>query len=173
MTTFNQLVADLKKENLLDDGIFFSSKQIGTAKVPDLPDSIELLNQSNPGLLNMVEKSELKLPDFSFLQTENVTDRIKENPVRAVLPSPPPQVTFHSTQNFIRYQNQRRRRTKSNKKGGKFCRHCELYMPFYLLNCRYCHEKLVGNLYYYSLIMFSSFILVLFVIFILSEKTYR
>jgi hypothetical protein len=172
MTTFNELVADLVNENLLDESIAFSPPKTEILTISEYPDSIELLKTTTPDFLELAEKHELRLPDFSFLEPENVTQVIDEQRVKAILPETVPQTSFHSTQNFLHYQN-RRRKVKPLKKGTKFCRSCALYMPFYYLNCRYCHGKLVGDLFYYIMVMFSAVLITILVLFMLSSKTYN
>jgi len=172
MTTFNNLVDDLMKENLLDDGNYSASKRFRKKTAPELPTSIELLQASTPDILELAEKHDLKLPDFSFFQPDNILEISPEDRTRSVLPDSPPQATFRSTQNFIRYQ-QTRPRPKKKKKGTKFCNHCELYMPFYSINCRFCNGRLTGSLSYYLMMMFAGVIVALLLFVILANKTYK
>ncbi len=172
MTTFNNLVEDLTKENLLDDRNYSARQKFRNKKVTDFPSSIELLRTSTPDILELAENHDLKLPDFSFFQPENILELGQEDRIKPVLTDSSAPGPFHSTEKFIRFQ-QTRRKTKTQKKGAKFCQHCEIYMPFYTMNCRFCHGRLTAGLSYYLMIALGVVMIVLFLFIVLANKSYK
>ena len=155
MSTFNDLVADLTRENLLDDsGLILSPKANNESKSQldsDLP------GPPFPDLITIAENYELKLPEFSVLKPENEI-AFEEGQLINVFPANDSSLTFQNTQNLFKHQTHRQR-TKRSLKTKRFCSSCGTTS----LKCRHGHQKVGSDLYYYSLIL-SGLIIFIWVI---------
>ncbi len=119
--------------------------------------------------------SKTELPTADLEQVANDFQNIESIKVNSVFEQPYSPYysvsSLHKTQNLIRYKT--RRSSKKTGKGFKFCRACQVSVPFFSLNCKRCHERVVGDLSYYTLWIFSAVIFTLFILFIVSNKTYK
>lgn len=168
MTNFNDLIADLTRENLLDE-----SNNLSSTKPNESNNSLEfeLQNYPTPDLLTNTEIYEVKLPDFSFLKPE-IDREINENQIKNVFPAQDQTITTQTTQNLIKYKTSRSRHKRASRR-GKYCPTCLIKISQFSLYCHCCRQRVVSDLYYYSLIMLSTVIFVVLAWVIITSKSYN
>jgi hypothetical protein len=170
MTTFNDLIAELAHENLLDEiNLVGSGKPSGNYQPVNIAEA-ETPAIPIPDFLSLSENYDLKLPDFSILTPEN-DPHFEENQVKHVFPTQEPIISMQNTQNLIRYQT--RRGSKSRSKAKKLCRTCGFRISGLSLNCRHCSHRVVSEYYYYSLILLGFTLFTVFVWMIVTSKSYN
>jgi len=170
MTTFNDLIAELAQENLLDEiNLVVPGRPSGNNNPTSLSEA-ETPGIPIPDFLSLSENYDLKLPDFSILTPES-DPHFEENQVKHVFPTQDPAISMQNTQNLIKYQTQRR--LKSRSKTKKLCRTCGFSISSLSLTCRYCNHRVVSEIYYYSLILLGFTLFTMLVWMIVTSKTYN
>jgi hypothetical protein len=141
MTTYNDFIADLTSEDLLDGTKFNLPKGQDDFLFSRFSVPLRVVDNSSATLPPTDENRQLKLPDFSFLQNDFA---IEENSELAfvALENEPAQV----------YQPALKRKVKKVKKGFKHCDLCDVRVPLLSLRCRFCHSLMINKFIYYSLI---------------------
>lgn len=142
MNLFEDLVADLQKENLLDDKLSFSNDLTGTSQSKSEPVSKLFLVE------NFSEYEEL--PANFFQKLENIS---QNNQAGSLALS---EVTEPVSRANNNPQPTKIRKVQSkNKRKGRYCKTCLVRVPFHRFRCKFCNEIVSGNLYYYSFILLS------------------
>lgn len=165
MNLFEDLVADLQKENLLDEGVYtgdysFSSNlsKVETISNPVFKEISGFYDGSAVKMSRVKEVFPAPSTPSLILNEESLsppTDYVAKLPL---LPEKPRKV--------------RKVHLKAKKK-GRYCKNCMISVPLYRLRCRFCDKKVAGGGFYY-LLTFLSIIALLAVFFIIiSNKTYN
>lgn len=163
MNLFEDLVADLQKENLLDSGVNTGDYLIS----PNLP-KVETI--SNP-----IFKEISSFYDGSAVKRSKVKEVLPENPPvisNEEFLSPPINYTPELPLSPEKPRKIRKVQIKPKKK-GRYCRTCMIKVPYYRLRCRFCGEKVAGGGFYYLLILLSIISLLAVFFLIIANKTYN
>lgn len=170
--SLDDLVSDLKKDALLDD-VFVTFDRSSSYLRPPVGTAAS-------------EKEESPYEDFEALYGK-ITPQTQELPTAKSVPSElnsdedvskaidslatRRSVSFSQTHSNLRSRPRSKGKPKS--KGAGRCKNCAMRFPFYSLRCKYCGEKVVTELYYYSMIFLAMFIFVIVTWVIITSKTYK
>ena len=165
MPQFDDLVADLMKENLLDETPW-ENMRTSSIHEPKLAVSVaeRIVKQpQNRSLLSSLSSfQEPEFPDFVYalakkppselnLDVLNFTEIISKDEIELEIPE-------DSFGNFDEPSKLIRRKTKKTKLNGKYCPQCRIKHPRIQIYCQFCQKRILSNLYFYSFIFFSSVI---------------
>ena len=145
MNILNEIVRELKEENLIDQVDFNSSNQTGTLAVSNL---------------NMVENSFYLSPKPTAL-TQQVTESLTRKPDTRYLIS---EVRMSQLQ-FL--PQPRMRLVRKNQRFSRVCKCCDSSVFILDAYCNFCNERMIGNLLYYGYFMLTAG-LVGFIVFYIS-----
>lgn len=169
MNLFEDLVTDLQRENLLDDGVnetFNFNDNLTLPKFETISNSV-FKEVSTFYDSSGIKQREFKdfLPEKYFNQAQpvisnEITSAIPVNydPVLLLSPEPPKKL--------------RKVQIKSKKK-GRYCKTCLIGVPYYRFRCRFCGERVAGTFYYYSVILLSIALLLAITFIVIANKTYK
>ena len=171
---FEDLVEDLKKENLLDDSVSAYS---------NLGNNVFVYRNSK-----VEQTSNLALTDFSViyekpsLKISNLKESIAANletpAADFLIESPAAYKIEDQTQNKANQlmqdgieTNKRRKIQIKSKKKGRYCKTCLIGVPRYRISCKFCGEKVSGSYFYYLLILFPILLLLFTIlVFFITKK---
>lgn len=158
---FEDLVEDLKKENLLDDSVnsysnvgnnIFVYKSVKTDKKVNLVvnEVNQLFKQSTPKFSNFTLNIQPQIDNFA-----NETPAQENSSV----------VEADSTKKL-------RKVPIKNKRKSRYCKTCMIGVPRHRLSCRFCGEKIAGSYFYYYLALIPLILSLLGLITVLIIKNY-
>jgi hypothetical protein len=168
---FDELVADLKKENLLDGGlnenseysnnltapVFHKTETDFTQKVKEIPP----IQKPSITIQPLAEITPDKITEIKAASTN--TNAISEsgdlnyNPVLLLHP--------------VKKAAQPKVEIKPKQK-GRFCQTCLISVPYHRFSCKFCGERVTGKFVYYPLIILFTIILVAIFLIIVASKNY-
>lgn len=172
MPLFDDLIEELVKENLLDETDILSGETQNGRDFAKFSNALDISVISRPDFLTRSEIYELRLPEFSFLEPEDILelDDHLDKESRAIFPEP--NTFVEDSQILVKQENLRRLMQKpKTKKKGKFCPNCQYAIHPLTIHCRFCRERVIGDLPYYSLMVFAIVALIFVVLLVLSDKT--
>lgn len=169
--SFDELVADLQKENLLDGGLIDEfdnrnnltepvfhktetnftrkTKEIAPIKKPSI--TIQPLAEIAPDNL-------LKINSAPEITNEiNESGDLNYNPVLLLHP--------------VKKSAQQKVEIKTKQK-GRFCKTCLIAVPYHRFSCKFCGERVTAKLIYYPLLALFALILVLIFLIIIANKNF-
>lgn len=162
MPQFDDLVADLLRENLLDDSIINAQKVSNDFDLPKLPNSPKPTIGQHKTFFDAASY-EMEVPDFAYILSEGNSVSKTEADNFHIFPIPlepadnsliSPQDSFINIQGSLK-QSGKRRKAKKIKLNGKYCPYCKLTFNRTHLYCRFCQNRILGDRYYYLLIILS------------------
>lgn len=157
MNVFEDLVADLQKENLLDAGIVgghgsFASNSANPETAP---------NYFFKEVLTFGDNTKVAPEVSSEIQPDKSSNK---NP-QSFIPNVTETLSANETQKRLR-----KVQIKTKKK-GRYCKTCLIGVPHYRLRCKFCGEKIPGSYLYYFLVLFALIAgLVIFSLIIISKN---
>ena len=165
MNLFEDLVSDLQKENLLDDGIYTGDYSFS----PKLS-KVETFS-------NSVFKEISTLYDNSAVKLSKVKEVLPEKPAPSdfsneVFYSPPISSDTELPLALVKPRKVRKIKIEPKRK-GRYCKNCMISVPFYRLRCRFCDQMVSGGFVYLLFILLSIFTLLAVFFFIIANKTYN
>lgn len=174
MTKLNELINELRRDSLLDEGVI---------KFMERPIDYDLLNlathQTIPDVpkekfLSFSDDSQQKLPNFDFLQLSNKDSILEANQMKNVLTDigQDSSSTLHQTKNLIKHKT-RRHKVVRVYENGRHCKDCAISLSPLSIHCPYCRERVISNFAYFGLMAGSAIFLTAFVLVIFSVKFYR
>lgn len=173
MNLFEDLVTDLQKENLLDNGVNENYKLSDNWSSLNFSKVETTTNSVFKEFSTFYDNSAFKLPEFkevlpeesSLNQAQSATSNnietsipVNNDPVLLLSPEPPKKL--------------RKVQLKAKKK-GRYCKTCLIGVPYYRSRCRFCGERIAGGFYYYSIILLSILTLLTLIFAIIANKTYK
>lgn len=167
---FEELVADLKKENLLDSGfnenfeysnnltapVFHKTETVFTKKVKE---SAPIQKPS----ITIQPLAEITPDKITEIKAASITNEINEsgdlnyNPVLLLHP--------------VKKTAQPKVEIKPKQK-GRFCQTCMISVPYHRFSCKFCGERVTGKFVYYPLLILFAIILVAIFLIIVASKNY-
>lgn len=175
MNIFEDLVEDLKKENLLDDNSNDYNHLGNNIYVYQKPANNKTSNVSIIEATTFEDKKTLKIPDFKKTLPLNFKTETEE-PEITEQKQTEPQIVFTDESIQISIETakkpQRRKVPVKNKKKTRYCKNCLVIVPRHRLSCRFCGEKIAGSYFYYYLALIPIFLLFAGLIAVLIIKNY-
>ncbi|MEK7724874.1 MAG: hypothetical protein AAB336_11025 [Acidobacteriota bacterium] len=173
MNLFEDLVTDLQKEHLLDDGVNEHHVFIDSWALPN-PQKIETSSNSIFKEVSIYYgNSSVKIPNFKEVlpnkSSMNQTQFVASNDL---IPAPPANHDSVLLLSPLPPKKLQKVQIKTKKK-GRFCKTCLIAVPYYRFNCRFCGERVAGGFYYYSIILLSILTLLTLFFAIIVNKTYK
>lgn len=168
---FDELVADLKKENLLDSGFNENFEYSNNLTTPVFHKIEPLLTKAIKEVA-AIQKPSITLQPIKEALPENlgeikfapaITNEMNEsgdlnyNPVLLLHPIKP------AAQPKVKIKP---------KQKGRFCQTCLISVPYHRFSCKFCGERVTGKFVYYPLIVLFAIILVAIFLFIIANKNY-
>ena len=153
MNLFEDLVEDLKKENLLDDTVntynnvgnnIFVYKSSKSEKTPNLEikESSRPFDDLKPKVSNFTLNIQPQIDSFANeISAKQKNSLTETEPVKKLRKTP----------------------TK-NKRKSRYCKNCLVAVPHHRLTCRFCGEKIAGSYFYYYLTLIPAILLFLGII---------
>lgn len=169
MNLFEDLVEDLKKENLLDDNVSAYSNLGNNVFVYRSPKSEKTSNLALTDFSVIYEKPSLKLSNLKETLSVNLQPKIDEITIQPVLENNQEDLSLNESNQTMQDNSEPTKRRKvqiKTKKKGRYCKTCLIGVPRYRISCKFCGEKVSGSYFYYFLILFPI-LLLLFAILLL------
>lgn len=175
MNLFEDLVEDLKKENLLDDSISAYSNLGNNVFVYRNSKVEQTSNLALTDFSVIYEKPSLKISNLK----ETIAANLETQAAEFLIESPAEYKIEDQTQDKANQlmqdgieTNKRRKVQIKSKKKGRYCKTCLIGVPRYRLRCRFCNEKVHGGYLYYFLILLPIILLSLAILAILFGKKF-
>lgn len=155
MFPYDELIADLTKENLLDKAPVVFHKQ--TNSVNFINFSNHKLGVQNLDLLSNLEINKISIPDFFVV---NPTDKLRQLEDRLSNSNLIDLSSLEAELNTPYIPNHYR--PHPNKRKSNYCLVCHTQLPTNRIYCRLCNQKNLGNIIFVGFLIFSAVIIILF-----------
>ena len=169
MNLFEDLLEDLKKENLLDEGTneaFVSGDNLIIP--PDLPIVKTTSNSVFREVSTFYDNSSLKLSEKSSTNSFQIQPAVPNDNENSF------PVNYNPVLLLSPVQPRKLRKVQlKNKKKGRYCKTCLILVPYYRFRCRFCDEIVTEGFIYSLLIFFSIIVLFAVILVLIANKTYK
>lgn len=162
MNLFEDLVEDLKKENLLDDSVSAYSNLGNNVFVYRSPKSEKTSNIALTDFSVIYEKPSLKISNLKEALSANLPPPIEEFNLESIVENNTedfPLMDLNQSMQDSGEQPKKRKVQIKTKKKGRYCKTCLIGVPRYRVTCKFCGEKVSGSYFYYFLILFPILLL--------------
>lgn len=170
---YDELVADLIKENLLDEIKTMTKESLNGHELAKFSGILDMSGVSQLEFLTHSDTYELRLPEFSFLDSEFVMPSSENREINNTGANKQEINTFDD-EVFTEQKKLRRVAQKpKSRKNNKLCPHCKYNIPQMSIYCRFCRTRTISDLNYYLIIGAAALVSVVILLVILSDKNIR